>query len=66
MEHMEPVRIAEIRHAEELVPGIDPSVAVEMMVLEAEALRVQADVARAGYGCPEQMDHMRDLSPLGR
>jgi hypothetical protein len=66
MEHMPPVRTTEIRHSDGWVPGIDPNVAVEMMVAEAECMRVQAELARVGNDCQEHDSPMRDLSPLGR
>lgn len=67
MEHMPPVRTAETRHhSEQWVLGIDPNVVVEMMVAEAEALRVQAELAGVRNACREQDSPMRDLSPLGR
>lgn len=45
--------------------GVDPAVLVEVMVAEAEALKVQAEVFRGSAGRDEG-DRLRDLSPLGR
>jgi len=65
MEHLPPARTADTT-VEGLVPGMDPAVAVELMITEAEVLRLQADMMRATRVCLDESGPLRDLSPLGR
>jgi hypothetical protein len=44
--------------------GLDPAVAVCLLRIEGEALKVQAEVARASSGNPPRST--RRKSPLGR
>jgi hypothetical protein len=47
--------------------GTDPSTTVQMLVVEAEALRLHAEMVAHAMPCPEASTlPMRDLSPLGR
>jgi hypothetical protein len=46
--------------------GVDPSVTVEMLVVEAEALRLQAQLAPRSGPSADATLPVRDLSPLGR
>jgi hypothetical protein len=46
-------------------PGGDASLLVEVLVAQAEILRVQADLIRSSPD-EDQDGRLRDLSPLGR
>jgi hypothetical protein len=64
MEHMAPTKTADPPQAA-LIPTVDPQVAVTIMIAEAEALRLQGDLAAADGSCAHAAA-IHDLSPLGR
>jgi hypothetical protein len=59
-----PMRTPQGTDAPEWIPGSDPSAAVEVLIAEAEALRLQGDLGPGGN--PIRSYPLRDLSPLGR
>ena len=60
-----PVTTADAGYAEEF-PGIDPGIAIEVLITEAETLRIEGDLLHAANTPCGQSLPLRDLSPLGR
>jgi hypothetical protein len=48
------------------LPSVDPEIVVGTTLVQAEVLRIQAEVARSSQADPGQQSPLRDLSPLGR